>query len=272
MRKAYLFLIALFIWSALFWWHYVFNIKQLGNSTPKPVAKAVATDAIPVTSSEPKNIQLLFKPSTYGLIVNKGLTELVDSIVNSGQDDQLLQITGFNSPSEQINLDYELGLARAAELKKLLINKIPEDRIEIHTDTSSFLTYTQDSLVEAVFYEWVEGYTPLEENLDYYLVNHPNKRIKTEDFEELFGKLATRLIETGEKVIIKGHTDSAGDSELNFTIALRNAKDVRDILQANGVPTSQIETTSRGEDEPIGDNATEIGQQDNRRIELDIRS
>ncbi|MFK7983321.1 MAG: OmpA family protein, partial [Saprospiraceae bacterium] len=92
-----------------------------------------------------------------------------------------------------------------------------------------------------------------------------------EDFEELFDKLATRLIATGEKVILKGHTDSHGDSELNFTIALRNAKDIRDVLKEKGVPEGQIETTSRGEDEPVGDNTTDIGKFDNRRIEIDIR-
>ncbi len=270
MRKDYICLLFLILWSGTFWWHYVFNIKQLGASTPKPVPTVVDTKPVLTATSESKKLQLLFKPSTYSLIVNGGTTNLIDSILTMGQEGQLLQITGLNSPEEQIGLDYELGLARAAELKKLLINQLPEDRIETYSDTSSFLTYTPDSLVEAVFYEWVEGYTP-DALLDYYLINHPNKRIKTEDFEELFDKLANRLIESGETVILKGHTDSHGGSELNFTIALRNAKDIRDVLKAKGVPKIQIETTSRGEEEPVGDNTTEIGKLDNRRIEIDIR-
>ncbi len=270
MRKAYLFLIPLIAWVAMFWYHYVYNIQNLGATPTKPIPTTpIIAESIPSTNIESKSLQLLFKPSTYGLIVSEGSTALVDSILAQGQDGQLLQITGFNSPAEQVGLDFELGLARASELKKLLINKLSEDRIEIYTDTSSFLTYSKDSLVEAVFYEWVEGYTP-DEPLDYYLVNHPNKRIKTEDFEDLFSKIATRLIETGEKIIIKGHTDSHGDSELNFSIALRNAKDIRDVLKAKGVPKDKIETTSRGEDEPVGDNTTEIGKIDNRRIEISI--
>lgn len=270
MRKAYIYLLPIILWSILFWVRYVFHIKQLGASTPKQATTVVIANPVPVSAIESKNLQLLFKPSTYGLIVNGEYAALIDTILAEDQEGQLLQITGINSPKEQINLDYELGLARAAELKKLLINRLSEDRIEIYSDTSSFLTYTKDSLVEAVFYEWVEGYTP-DEPLDYYLVNHPNKRIKTADFEDLFDKLATRLIETGEKIILKGHTDSHGDSELNFTIALRNAKDIRDVLKAKGVPRLQIETTSRGEEEPIGDNTTEIGKLDNRRIEIAIR-
>ncbi len=270
MRKAYIFLVALIIWGALFWGHYVFNIKQLGASAPKSISTTAAAQPTLTSNIKSESLQLLFKPSTYGLLVASGNANLVDSILAEGQDGQLLQITGLHSPAEQIGLDYELGLARASELKKLLINRLPEERIEIYSDTSSFLTFTKDSLVEAVFYEWVTGYAP-DEPLDFYLVNHPNKRIKTEDFEELFDKLAKRVIESGETLILKGHTDSHGDSELNFTIALRNAKDIRDVLKAKGVPKEQVETTSRGEDEPIGDNATEIGMIDNRRIEIEIR-
>lgn len=270
MRNDYLCLVLLIIWVFFFWMHYVYNIKQLGASTPDPIVSTVKVEPVPTTIIPSNPLRLLFKPSTYGLLVKEGNSVLVDSILSQGQTGQLLQITGFNSPAEQVGLDYELGLARASELKKLLINQLSEDRIEIYSDTSSFLTYTQDSLIEAVFYEWVDGYSP-DEPLNYYLVNHPNKRIKTEDFEELFEKIALRLIETGETIILKGHTDSHGDNELNFTIALRNAKDIRDVLKAKGVSKQQIETTSRGEEEPVGDNTTEMGKLDNRRIEIDIR-
>lgn len=270
MRKAYIFLVPLIIWVAIFWYHYVYNIQQLGAATTEHITTPVVDiEPTPATIIQTKSLQLLFKPATYGLIVAAGSSTLVDSILAQGEDGQLLQITGLNSPTEQVGLDFELGLARASELKKLLINRLSEDRIEIYTDTSSFLTVTKDSLIEAVFYEWVEGYT-VDEPLDYYLVNHPNKRIKTEDFEELFDKLATRLLESGETVIIKGHSDSHGGSELNFSIALRNAKDIRDVLKAKGVPRKQIETTSRGEEEPVGDNTTEMGKIDNRRIEISI--
>jgi len=271
MRKAYFFLIALIAWALLFWWHYVYNIKQLGPvaSEPEP---AVAT-AITPTESSTTTALILFKPKTYGLIIEGGNTTLLDSIMKEGSEGQLLQITGLNAPDEQVGLDFDLGLARAAELKKLLLERLPEDQIEIYSDTISNFTYSKDSLVDGIFYEWVDGYQPMENTNDdanYHLVDHDNKRIKTELYEDLFSQIAEKLVATGKKVIIRGHTDNHGDKELNFTIALRNAKDIRDVFKAKGVNRSQIETTSRGEESPIADNELPEGKKANRRIEIEI--
>ena len=102
------------------------------------------------------------------------------------------------------------------------------------------------------------------------MIDHDTKRVKTEDYQSIIDAVAQRLIDTGGKVLINGHTDSSGEKELNFTIALRNAKDIRDELKAKGVDRKQIGTTSRGEEAPIADNETEQGRKDNRRIELQI--
>ncbi len=265
MRKAFLFL--LIGWGILFWYHYVFNIKQLGTSAAKP-------DAITVPESEPTIISpntstLLFKPKTHGLILEGKNDDVINSILEKGNANQLLQITGLNSLQEQEGLDFDLGLARAVELKKLLIDRLSEDRIEVFSDTISNFKLTADSLFAGVTYEWVDNYIP-EEPTNYFLIDHETKRVKTENFQNIIEEVAQRLIDTGGKVVINGHTDSSGDKELNFTIALRNAKDIRDELKAKGVDKKQIETTSRGEESPIADNETEQGRKDNRRIEIQI--
>jgi len=273
MRKAYFFLFLLIAWSFLFWWHYVYNIKQLHTSTVEPDAIIVPEPAPTVIS--PTTNTLLFKPKTYGLILNGGNEAVINSILAEGNPDQLLRITGLNGPEEQEDLDFDLGLARAAELKKLLIDSLSEDRIEIFTDITSNFNLTTDSLFEGVRYEWVDDNSNdddyvTEEPTNYFLIDHDTKRVKTEDFQSIIDAVAQRLIDTRGKVIINGHTDSSGEKELNFTIALRNAKDIRDELKAKGVDKKQIETTSRGEEAPTADNKTEQGRKDNRRIELQI--
>ncbi|MEM1123272.1 MAG: OmpA family protein [Bacteroidota bacterium] len=267
MRKAYIFLLAFIAWAFLFWWHYVYNIKQLGaTATPTEVMSAPTT-----TETLPPPVLIGFKPKTYGMIIVGGNEQLLDTILSEQEEGQLLQITGLNTAQEQVGLDFDLGMARAAELKKLLLTRLPEDQIEIYSDIVNDFTYTQDSLVDGIFYEWVDGYTPIVDS-DYYLIDHANKRVKTELFETLLTKIADQLKTSGDKVIIRGHTDDSGDKELNFTIALRNAKDIRDIFRAKGVDRQKIETTSRGEEFPIADNTIPSGREANRRIEIEINA
>jgi len=271
MRKANFFLFLLILWGILFWYHYVYNIKQIGASSNEPdaitVPEASPTEVSPATST------LFFKPKTYGIILDGGNSQVLSAILAKGGPEKLLQITGLNTIQEQADLDFDLGLARAAELKKLLIDSLSEDRIEIFSDTISNFIYTKDSLVSAVNYEWVDYYPAeeaYEEPTNYFLIDHDTKRVKAEDFEAIIDKVAQRQLDTGGKIIIKGHTDSKGDKELNFTIALRNAKDIRDELKAKGINRKNIETTSRGEESPIADNELEQGRLDNRRIEIEI--
>lgn len=267
MRKTNLLLFLLIAWGFLFWYHYVYNIKQIGTASNEPDA-IIVPEASPTENSTTTSA-LLFKPKTYGLILESTNEEVISNILAQGTPEQLLQITGLNSLQEQEGLDYDLGLARAVELKKMLIDSLSEDRIEVFSDTISNFKLTVDSLFSAITYEWVDNDTP-NVPTNYFLIDHDTKRVKTESFESIIEKVAQRLIDTGGKVIINGHTDSSGDKELNFTIALRNAKDIRDELKAKGIDNKQIETTSRGEESPIADNETEQGRKDNRRIEIQI--
>jgi len=268
MRKDHLILCLLIGWGCLFWYHYVFNIKQLDTSPVEPEAITVPEPA--PTEISPTTNSVLFKPKTYGLILENGNDEMINTIIAAGNPNQLLQITGLNSPQEQEGLDFDLGLARAVELKKLLIDKLSEDRIEVFSDTISNFRLTENGLFPGITYEWIDNYIPTEPT-NYFLINHDTKRVKTENFESIIEEVAQRLIDTGGKVIINGHTDASGDKELNFTIALRNAKDIRDELKTKGIDRKQIETTSRGEESPIADNETEQGRKDNRRIEIQIQ-
>ncbi len=267
MRKTYFLLFLLMAWGFLFWYHYVYNIKQIGTSSAEP-------DTITVPEASPKEIStttspLLFKPKTYGLILEGANDDVINGILEQGNADQLLQITGFHTLQEQAGLDYDLGHARAMELKKLLLDNLSEDRIEVFSDTISNFKLTEDSLFAGVSYEWVDHYVP-NQPTNYFLIDHDTKRVKTELFEAIIEEVAQRLVANGGKVVINGHTDASGDKELNFTIALRNAKDIRDELKAKGVDNKQIETTSRGEESPIADNETEQGRKSNRRIEIQI--
>src|SRR6476620_7123740 len=84
-------------------------------------------------------------------------------------------------------------------------------------------------------------------------------------------ELARSLNKFGNSnLTIVGHTDSQGDDASNQALSQRRANAASAYLQAQGVPSSRIATSGRGEMEPVASNDTEAGRQQNRRVEVAI--
>lgn len=73
------------------------------------------------------------------------------------------------------------------------------------------------------------------------------------------------------RISIVGHTDSSGSDAVNNPLSVDRAQSVRDYLVGRGVPASQVQTSGRGEREPVADNASEAGRARNRRVEIFLR-
>ena len=73
-----------------------------------------------------------------------------------------------------------------------------------------------------------------------------------------------------EKTIIEvsGHTDSTGSDALNQTLSDQRAASVGSYLAAQGIDQRRVLAQGFGERNPVADNATADGRQENRRIEL----
>ncbi|HEY9046957.1 MAG TPA: OmpA family protein [Ohtaekwangia sp.] len=71
-------------------------------------------------------------------------------------------------------------------------------------------------------------------------------------------------------VLIEGHTDSTGKHDYNLSLSEKRAEAVSTYLKTQGVTGVRITTVGYGPDQPIGDNATEAGRQQNRRVEVAI--
>ena len=69
---------------------------------------------------------------------------------------------------------------------------------------------------------------------------------------------------------IIGHTDATGDEEQNRQLSIDRSAAVKDALVAAGVAEAGIQTTGVGSSDPIGDNSTDEGRAQNRRIEFQI--
>jgi outer membrane protein OmpA-like peptidoglycan-associated protein len=71
-------------------------------------------------------------------------------------------------------------------------------------------------------------------------------------------------------VEIEGHTDNVGGDEYNQELSQRRADSVRTFLMQKGIGPDRIVASGKGEHQPVSDNDSEGGRQQNRRVEVII--
>lgn len=291
-----LIIILLTLWSLFSWYYYVCKIKHACwgdnhiTATTVPNSKKV----------KPLN----FRWSSYNIPLDSGFPPLKEAIIAEKEQGQILRITGHYFLTESTSdPSFDLGLARASEVKKLLLKDFPEDQIQLFSAIFPEEEVPSDSLVQAIRFEWVETADPpkvveeeivqedisttssetitpepSEENTittsdnDSFIKYFPyNQTRMPSEMADFLDELAERILEENKKVVIRGHTDAVGDNEVNFKVGLRRAKKIRDQLIKRGVAKKNIEATSEGEDNPIAGNETEEGRKLNRRIQIFLK-
>ena len=70
---------------------------------------------------------------------------------------------------------------------------------------------------------------------------------------------------------IIGHTDSTGAYQHNLNLSQRRAQSVADYLRNQGVSGNRMSVRGVGPDQPVADNGTAQGRQQNRRVEINLR-
>lgn len=83
--------------------------------------------------------------------------------------------------------------------------------------------------------------------------------------------LVTYLKEHPDRnVLIEGHTDSIGTETYNLELSQRRATAVRTFLVRNGIDPERLTAQGYGQAQPVASNATAVGRQENRRVEVVI--
>jgi OOP family OmpA-OmpF porin len=87
--------------------------------------------------------------------------------------------------------------------------------------------------------------------------------------QEQLGNIAA-ILKAYPNVHVKlgGYTDNTGDAAANVALSGARAKNVMEALVAAGVDPTRLESKGYGDQYPVGDNATEEGRAQNRRIAL----
>ncbi len=84
-------------------------------------------------------------------------------------------------------------------------------------------------------------------------------------------KFATDVLNVNKDmdVTIVGHTDNTGTDAINNPLSERRAQSVEAYLKSCGVSASQIRSVGgAGSSQPVADNSTAAGRQQNRRVEV----
>ena len=89
----------------------------------------------------------------------------------------------------------------------------------------------------------------------------------------LLDKLGETMTSFGNTVLrVEGNTDSTGSASGNVSLSDRRAVSVKNYIVKNfpNIPPSRFQTIGRGSSNPIAENTTEAGRQQNRRTDIKV--
>ncbi len=111
---------------------------------------------------------------------------------------------------------------------------------------------------------------PIKLNLDSVMFEI-GKATLTLQGEHKINEFATVIQHYGtQNILIEGHTDNTGSKSKNQKLSENRANVIRNTLINKGVKSQRLITKGLGEKQPIATNATLLGRQKNRRVELTV--
>lgn len=102
------------------------------------------------------------------------------------------------------------------------------------------------------------------------LYDFDSDRIRAEAAQNLRNLAASLDKYPNTDLLIVGHTDADGPDSYNWDLSERRASSAASYLATQGVARARLRTAGRGETEPVATNDSEVGKQQNRRVEVAI--
>ena len=93
--------------------------------------------------------------------------------------------------------------------------------------------------------------------------------IRTPSYPSL-NRVASLLIEKNFSLKLAGHTDNTGSMNTNMRLSKERAEAIKAYLVSKGANASRIEAVGYGPTQPIAQNTTAEGRQQNRRVEFTL--
>ena len=98
-----------------------------------------------------------------------------------------------------------------------------------------------------------------------------NKSNIKPNFYTTLNKVAQTLAEDNQSaILVTGYTDNTGNDSINMPLSQQRAQSVKNYLSGKGVSGSRIDAQGAGSSNPIADNSSASGREQNRRVEISI--
>ncbi|MFH7010756.1 OmpA family protein [Flavobacterium sp. FlaQc-52] len=217
--------------------------------------------------------------------VNIGIEKLKAFLTSNPK--QKITITGYATSDETNTTKFEnLGVARANDVKNYFVTKgLTGSQLDTKGEIVDKWQTNSDTLFGPVSYKFEVADTTAVATDEWSLLK---EKINTDPLTLHFSTSKSRnILGADEKqkvadiakytahdkaavVLIVGHSDNVGNRDSNVALGQKRAEFTKNYLSKNGIG-AQIETESKGPDEPIGDNGTREGKASNRRTVITIK-
>lgn len=224
-------------------------------------------------NSEPLSFNWNSKEATTGA----GWEAQREALIGQKGDGKKLKIVGGYYPNEVNNTGYgNLGIARAHEVKKLLLNRVPDADISITSKEMTGTANRDKPMSSVIDWNW---YSPSANRSVEIMDGEVNFRFGYKSAEKMSDQeiinylkgLVTQLKANDKTVHLVGHTDNVGGAPGNKLLGQQRANAIRDLLIEYGLESNRIIASSEGEMSPIATNETEEGREKNRRVNLKLK-
>ena len=263
------------------------NFESLAHekSEQKPLNQTSQTDNLPINVSdeisESKTVSIESKvtnnitkndannseqsTTTHPILINTGQNDRTDGIISK---DSILEIkpkTTSNAPS----LTHEPDFSTTSNNEQDLALLTTANDIAVNTETQNSIINNPIANI-TTFLNKKDGSLPKGFILHGLTFETASSRL-SKSSAQIISDLATLLkAHPSIKIRLEGHTDSVGNEQKNQRLSANRAQAVKSKLVVLEIDPTRIKAAGLGEEFPIMDNETKIGQQNNRRVEVII--
>ncbi|GAP71343.1 hypothetical protein SAMD00024442_109_4 [Candidatus Symbiothrix dinenymphae] len=209
------------------------------------------------------SIAILFIPLLYGCGTAKQQMDFALDIPDDDRDSTLMDVD-LNADS---NVGFDIDLT--ADLEEIV-----DAVVGFVTNTPAVDMDIQKSELEQISGAQVEMSADGEvikvtfSSAALFAINSSTLKV---DSKPTLKTLAASLANSpGTNVDVIGYTDNEGSDEINLPLSEQRAHSVRNLLASHGVAPGRLTAVGKGAANPVADNSTNAGKQQNRRIEVYI--